>query len=105
MTNEFDGTPQTSSNESALTNAESLIWALLDDCLDDGDAVRLCHMLETDAAVRSRYVECVQLHVDLAEHFALEALRAEPEKAASGRVFPPLIIGGLPAESFQPSRD
>jgi hypothetical protein len=89
-----------------LTSAEALIWALLDDRLDDGDAVRLCQMIESDPAVRSRYVECVQLHVDLSEHFALEALRAEQDKPAGSRIFPTLIIGGMPgAESFTPSRD
>lgn len=49
--------------------AEALIWDLLDETLDEAGIARLSKLLEEDAALRSRFVECVQLHVDLHEHF------------------------------------
>ncbi len=60
-----------------LQETEALIWDLLDERLDDAGLTRLSHALETDAAVRSRYVQCVQLHVDLHEHFGRQALDAK----------------------------
>ncbi|WP_145429936.1 hypothetical protein [Lacipirellula limnantheis] len=54
--------------------AEALIWDLLDETLDEAGVARLSKLLEEDAALRSRFVECVQLHVDLHEHFGQQTL-------------------------------
>jgi hypothetical protein len=56
-----------------LDEAESLIWAMLDDRIADADLARLTKLLQDYAAVRSRYVDCVRLHVDLTEHFGRKA--------------------------------
>ncbi|HEX6962092.1 MAG TPA: hypothetical protein VF175_09515 [Lacipirellula sp.] len=80
--------------DAPLAEAETLIWALLDDQLDDAGVSRLSAMLEEDAAVRGLYMDCVQLHVDLRDHFSRPA--SEPSKGAV--VLQNLIPGltGLP---------
>jgi hypothetical protein len=80
-----------------LDEAEALIWAMLDEQLDEAEMKRLGKLIEEDAAVRARYIDCVQLHVDLREHFG----RAAAEKAPSTVVLPNLMPGlpgglGLP---------
>lgn len=72
--------------ESTLEEAERLIWSLLDEQIDDADAVRLNRMLKTDAGVRRRYLECVQLQVDLRDRFERQA--AAPSR---GGVMPDLF--------------
>jgi hypothetical protein len=81
--------------ETRLEEAEMLIWSLLDEQLSEADSRRLTAMLEKDAAVRGRYLECVQLHVDLREHFG----RQSAEKSTGTTVLPNLI-SGLPFEGF-----
>jgi hypothetical protein len=83
--------------DAPLEEAESLIWALLDEHLDDAGVTRLSKMIECDAAVRARYLACVQLHVDLCDHFG----RRTTEPNNSTVVLPnlgPGILGvpGLP---------
>lgn len=73
--------------EQRLEEAEALIWALLDDRLDEAASQRLTRMVESDPAVRSRYIDCVQLHVDLTEHFA------KPTEGTTV-VLPNLLTGG-----------
>ncbi|MCC6493197.1 MAG: hypothetical protein IT424_09265 [Pirellulales bacterium] len=73
--------------EIALDEAESLIWALLDEQLDVTDVARLSDMLTQDALVRARFVECVQLHVDLRDHFATAA------GGRPGSIMPDLYLG------------
>jgi anti-sigma factor RsiW len=90
--NERDLTP----SESAvlvLEEAENLIWALLDDHLEAAETTRLAKLLEENDAVRRRYIECVQLHVDLQDHFAAAGAKAEAAKGTA--VLPNLITGGL----------
>jgi hypothetical protein len=53
-----------------LAQAEEMIWSLLDGNLPEADRARLEEMIKDDGDIRNRYVECVQLHTDLAEHFA-----------------------------------
>jgi hypothetical protein len=98
-------TPGLSDAEMMLEEAETLIWALLDDTLQDGEAERLTTLLETNATVRSRYIDCVQLHVDLQQHYGCPAVPASSEKSASGGVMPNLGIG-LPAiPTYIPTTD
>jgi anti-sigma factor RsiW len=75
--------------DARLNEAENLIWALLDERLDDADMRRLSQMIEDDAAVRARYIECVQLHVDLREHFGRQAA----EQGGKAVVLPNLLPG------------
>jgi anti-sigma factor RsiW len=95
MNDDNDG--RSTEPEQRLEEAESLIWSLLDERLDDADTRRLAQMIEEDAAVRARYIECVQLHVDLREHFGRQA--AEKGKDA---VVLPNLLPGLPGISSLP---
>ena len=87
--------------EALLEEAEALTWALLDDQLAEPDAARLAQLLEENEEARTRYIECVQLHVDLQDHFA--APGPSGEKAPGVVILPNLLTGGLPgAESRTP---
>jgi hypothetical protein len=91
--------------EMLLEEAETLIWALLDDTLQEGEAERLTSLLETNATVRSRYIDCVQLHVDLQQHYGRPAAQLNPEKRASGAVMPNLGIGVPAVPTYVPTTD
>lgn len=83
--------------ELRLEEAETLIWALLDDQLDNAETGRLGRMIEVNAAVRSRYIECVQLHVDLREHFGRAAAVNDPSPVVLPNLLPGLsLTQGLP---------
>lgn len=91
--------PHNLSCESLLEEAEALIWSLLDDQIDDKDLARLESMLYEHDAVRQRYVECVQLHVDLSESF-----EAEPaEDATTNSSVSNLLADFLPGADGLPS--
>jgi hypothetical protein len=62
----MDTTPE----NSPLTEAQDLIWALLDDQISTSDFKHLEAMLQEDEEARRLYVQCVQLHVDLQQWFA-----------------------------------
>ena len=57
------------STDALLTQAEEMIWSLLDNNLSGADFSRLEELIRDNAQVRDRYFECVQLHTDLASHF------------------------------------
>jgi len=82
--------------EALLEETESLTWALLDGQLDDASGSRLTELLESHDLLRTRYVECVQLHIDLHDHFAGEPTEASGAKPRSAAIFPGLSTGGLP---------
>lgn len=54
---------------SPTTELDDLINGLLDKQLDDAQSARLSTMLTSDAGARQRYIEYVQLHVDLEDYF------------------------------------
>ncbi len=92
--------------EALLDEAESLTWALLDDQLDEANATRLTRLLEEHEEARSRYVECVQLHIDLQNHYAGEPTAAPGDKPQGAGIFPNLMPGSWPsAESRPPVTD
>jgi hypothetical protein len=66
-----------------LDEAENLIWTLLDDHLDEASSARLAKLLEEHEAVRQRYIECVQLHLDLQDHFVDQANKLPGAKATA----------------------
>lgn len=57
-----------------------MIWDLLDDEMDDKAIGRFTQLLEESEAVRARYIDCVQLHVDLQDYFDR---KSSPESGAS----------------------
>ena len=71
--------------------AEGLIWALLDDQIKDDDIARLEQLLMENQAVRERYVECVNLHVDLTEQLSKQA-----DSRAGRRIASHVIAENLP---------
>jgi hypothetical protein len=97
MSREHETNPRSAGADLHLEEAEALIWALLDDQLDDAEMRRLSKMIEEDATVRARYIDCVQLHVDLREHFG----RAAAEKAP-GTVVLANLLPGLPGAQGLP---
>jgi hypothetical protein len=98
-----EGPSPLDNQEKLLEEAESLTWALLDDQLDAADAARLARLLEENDAARTRYIECVQLHVDLKDHYAPPATAGAGEKLKGVPILPNLLPGGLPgAESLPP---
>jgi anti-sigma factor RsiW len=66
-----------------LDEAENLIWTLLDDQLDEASSARLAKLLEEHEAVRQRYIDCVQLHVDLQDHFVDHARKPTGAKTTA----------------------
>jgi len=60
--------PLESAADNLLNDAEQLIWALLDEQISAADLKRLESLISDDDEVRNRYLECVKLHTDLAEH-------------------------------------
>jgi len=61
---------QEQENDKLLDEAELLIWALLDDNITEQQTTTLEEMVRTSEPVRRRYLECVELHTNLAELFA-----------------------------------
>jgi anti-sigma factor RsiW len=85
-----------------LQEAEALIWALLDDRLEAADSTRLCQLIENNEAVRSRYIDCIQLHADLRDFYAHPGDSSESKPAASP-VLSNLGFGDLPGAGSLPT--
>jgi anti-sigma factor RsiW len=91
-----DEEKQLTEADALLDEAEALIWALLDDQIESADQARLTKLLETEPAVRARYLDCVQLHVDLLDHFDRRPTEKKP-----GAVVLSNLMTGLPgAQGF-----
>lgn len=52
-----------------LSLVQELTWMLMDDRLEPSQLDMLEQLLKENATARQTYLECVQLHVDLKEHF------------------------------------
>jgi len=57
---------QVEANEALLDKAEAMIWALLDDQIETADIKRLEDLLQEN---EERYICCVQMHMNLHEHY------------------------------------
>jgi hypothetical protein len=68
---------------------QELTWALLDERITDVEVRELENLLRTDKKALEIYARCMQLHADLACHFA------PPAKNASAKLPPGLPIFGL----------
>lgn len=53
----------------ALENCEQLVWMYLDDVLPEEELPKLETMLQEDESFIRVYLDCVQLHGDLGQHF------------------------------------
>lgn len=96
MNSRNEDQPRPHGAELQLEETEALIWDLLDERLDDAGFARLSQSLEANATVRSRYMECVQLHVDLQEHFGRQALDAKQQAGGTAVVTDLPGLAGLP---------
>ncbi|WP_428307412.1 hypothetical protein [Lacipirellula sp.] len=95
MNNRFEGRSPLSDVERQIEESEALIWDLLDDELDEANFARLVSLLEENSTVRSRYVDCVQLHVDLQEYFGQKALdKKQLDEKQHGST--PVVANALP---------
>ncbi|MCC7474878.1 MAG: hypothetical protein IT425_05745 [Pirellulales bacterium] len=52
-----------------LDSTQELVWALLDDHISDADFAELEERLLADKDARETYIQCVQLHAELLDHF------------------------------------
>ena len=57
------------SNHSLLDEAEKLIWALLDERIEESEITRLETLLKDHTELRSRYLQISQIHSNLYEHY------------------------------------
>ncbi|NOY40769.1 MAG: hypothetical protein GXP26_02880 [Planctomycetes bacterium] len=72
-----DKNPLSQADDQLLDEAEKLIWALLDERLEDADSERLEKLIRENEQVRSRYLQISQLHSSLYEHYGKGAQPAE----------------------------
>jgi hypothetical protein len=100
MNSRNENHPLRSEAEYELEETEALIWNLLDDQLDDAGFDRLSQLLVKNATMRDRYLQCVQLHVDLQEHFGRQGLEAQQDiqQPASGTA----VLSDLPGVAGLP---
>ena len=72
--------------EELLDQAEALIWALLDDQIEPSDLKRLESLMREHQQVRERYINCVQMHVDLQQHFDTADMPPKTDKFSGSPV-------------------
>lgn len=97
MSRDHENRPHPTGADPRLAEAETLIWSMLDEQLDDAEMKRLSSMIEEDAAVRALYIDCVQLHVELREHFGRPAAVNDPSPVVLPNLLPGLsVTQGLP---------
>ena len=84
-----------------LDRVQDLTWGLLDEDLNSDEIALLDSLLLSDDAARTRYLECVQLHVGLHEYFA------EPSPGESNTKSPVLGFLGekAPIDLAAPASD
>jgi hypothetical protein len=78
---------------------QELTWALVDDQITPDELQLLEGLLLGDDAARETYLDCVQLHADLVDHFALPAqpsARRTPVIGFLGEAFPPTEAQSTP---------
>ncbi|MCA9235747.1 MAG: hypothetical protein KDA44_09760 [Planctomycetales bacterium] len=87
-------------HEDLLETAEMLVWSLLDEQITDAQLAELEQMLAESEAVRERYVDCVQLHVELQDYHAVDHKADEsgekPRIPVLGNLFPEGSPGAFP---------
>jgi hypothetical protein len=86
-----DDRSQEQKTQLLLDEAEALIWGLLDENIDAVDSQRLQTLLENEE-VRKRYIQCVELHCDLATLLEPETKDSQkpqsPVLGSLGDIFP-----------------
>jgi hypothetical protein len=82
-----------------IERVQELTWALVDEEITDDEMTLLDSLLLSDDQARNRYIECIQLHVDLMAHYAKAA---PPATVKSGSKSPVLgfLNAGMPSLGF-----
>jgi hypothetical protein len=83
-----------------LERVQELTWDLLDEQITDDEMTLLDSLLLSDDQARNRYIECVQLHVDLMAHFATPANQTTPSGAGKSPVLG-FLNAGMPTIGMQ----
>ena len=78
-----------STNREQPDHLEELIWALIDENLDDDGLRELEEHLLNDPQAREKYLDSCRLHVDLIDHFQppVEPPPQSPVLGSLGEVF------------------
>ena len=73
QTDPLESSTKTAGSDATATSpvdeVQELVWALVDEQLDETQFARLEQLLSESEAARKMYVECMQLHAGLIEHF------------------------------------
>ncbi len=72
-------------DSTVLERVQELTWSLVDEQVSDDEMALLDNLLLSDDKARKCYVDCVQLHAALMEHYAAET------PAASGATQSPVL--------------
>jgi hypothetical protein len=76
---QFQNNSETAAAES-FDRTQELTWALLDECINGEEFAELENRLLNERSARETYVGCIQLHTDLARHFADQAATSTPAR-------------------------
>ena len=82
-----------SPDKTPTVNVEDLVWAMLDEQISEQEFSRLDELLRDDEEARRLYLQCVQLHVDLASFYAA---KDKPASSVGLPVSVPLPAGDAP---------
>ena len=69
-----------SGTSESFDRTHELSWALLDDYINGEEFAELEDLLLNEQAARESYLDCVQLHADLTEHFAAKTTGSTPAR-------------------------
>jgi hypothetical protein len=88
-----------------LERVQELAWALADGEITADEIALLDSLLLSDDQARKRYIECMQLHAELALHHAAPAAATKSQVAAKSPVLG-FLNAGTPAMGFDfPAED
>jgi hypothetical protein len=87
-------------SEAVVERVHELTWALLDEQIRADDKALLETLLLSSNEARKAYIECVQLHVDLAAHHAAEAAAAKPAVPQTSPILG-FLSAGMPPFGFE----
>ena len=92
-----------SSSAGDFERVQELAWALVDEQITEGELALLDNLLSRDEKARATYIECVQMHADLAAHFAAQRPVPSPASAKSSVLG---FLNPIPPVDFQsPAED
>ena len=91
-----------SNSDLVLERVRELTWALLDEQISSDEKTLLETLLLSCDEARKMYVECVQLHAGLADHFADRSATQKPSTATTSPILG-FLNAGMPPVGFSPN--